>query len=87
MWNPKGRRGNFPLPQCISRVLGCWPEYTETGRTRDSAGQSSGVVSGDVITDWCSRGAMGEQQGKQKRLKFKLKKEDIICNLDEMARA
>lgn len=52
LWNSKGRIGpvvSSPLhPQCISRILGCPPVDSETHRTRDSAGESPGAVSGNV---------------------------------------
>lgn len=84
MWNPKGRRGNFPLPQCISRVLGCWPVYTETGRTRDSAGQSSDVVSGDVSDRrLVLKGGDGRAAKKAEEAEVQVEK----GGLDETARA
>lgn len=82
LWNPKDRTGHvaFPPPTVHLQVLGCWPVDAETGRTRDSAGESAGTVSGDLSDSrLVLQGGDGGEQREQKMLKFRLKRKKLFA--------
>lgn len=84
MWNPKGRIGHvaFPPPTVHLQVLGCWPVDTEAGKTRDSAGQSSGAISGDGSDSrLVLQGGDGGTGKRAEDAEVQVEKEEVICNL------